>query len=106
MHSYFFFEGYGDHRYLHVLTHSFPTRRSSDLSLTGCRRTALVSHYCVRRICFCNLRTFTSNSSSNDPVDATTCILSSSSTSSLISLVSTSVTSAVASNKVFKSECC
>src|SRR3546814_17185623 len=22
----------GDHRYLHVLTHSFPTRRSSDLS--------------------------------------------------------------------------
>src|SRR3546814_8419262 len=27
----FFFEGYGDHRDLHVLTHSFPTRRSSDL---------------------------------------------------------------------------
>src|SRR3546814_15425631 len=27
----FFFEGYGDHRHLHVLTHSFPTRRSSDL---------------------------------------------------------------------------
>src|SRR3546814_15619254 len=26
-----FFEGYGDHRDLHVLTHSFPTRRSSDL---------------------------------------------------------------------------
>src|SRR3546814_20586847 len=26
-----FFSGYGDHRYLHVLTHSFPTRRSSDL---------------------------------------------------------------------------
>src|SRR3546814_6008856 len=25
------FEGYGDHRDLHVLTHSFPTRRSSDL---------------------------------------------------------------------------
>src|SRR3546814_19565442 len=29
----FFFEGYGDHRDLHVLTHSFPTRRSSDLQL-------------------------------------------------------------------------
>src|SRR3546814_10850037 len=27
----FFFYLYGDHRYLHVLTHSFPTRRSSDL---------------------------------------------------------------------------
>src|SRR3546814_16812587 len=27
----FFFYCYGDHRYLHVLTHSFPTRRSSDL---------------------------------------------------------------------------
>src|SRR3546814_5719414 len=26
-----FFEGDGDHRDLHVLTHSFPTRRSSDL---------------------------------------------------------------------------
>src|SRR3546814_21048549 len=26
-----FFELYGDHRDLHVLTHSFPTRRSSDL---------------------------------------------------------------------------
>src|SRR3546814_4517698 len=25
------FLGDGDHRYLHVLTHSFPTRRSSDL---------------------------------------------------------------------------
>src|SRR3546814_8995251 len=28
---YCFFELYGDHRDLHVLTHSFPTRRSSDL---------------------------------------------------------------------------
>src|SRR3546814_255697 len=28
---YFFFSCYGDHRDLHVLTHSFPTRRSSDL---------------------------------------------------------------------------
>src|SRR3546814_20299405 len=27
----FVFYGYGDHRDLHVLTHSFPTRRSSDL---------------------------------------------------------------------------
>src|SRR3546814_17670077 len=30
---FFLFEGYGDHRALHVLTHSFPTRRSSDLPL-------------------------------------------------------------------------
>src|SRR3546814_4481828 len=28
----FLFEGYGDHRDLQVLTHSFPTRRSSDLA--------------------------------------------------------------------------
>src|SRR6059058_6454462 len=28
----FFFKRYGDHRDLHVVTHSFPTRRSSDLS--------------------------------------------------------------------------
>src|SRR3546814_7270465 len=27
----FFYIGYGDHRHLHVLTHSFPTRRASDL---------------------------------------------------------------------------
>src|SRR3546814_21038778 len=27
---YFVFDWYGDHRNLHVLTHSFPTRRSSD----------------------------------------------------------------------------
>src|SRR3546814_12488808 len=27
----FFIEGDGDHRDLHVLTHSFPTRRASDL---------------------------------------------------------------------------
>src|SRR3546814_12790520 len=31
----FFFECYGDHRELHVLTHSFPTRRSSDLCRAG-----------------------------------------------------------------------
>src|SRR3546814_3068182 len=30
-----FFEGYGDHRDLHLRTHSFPTRRSSDLVLRG-----------------------------------------------------------------------
>src|SRR3546814_12749415 len=29
----FVFECYGDHRDLHVLTHSFPTRRSSDLEV-------------------------------------------------------------------------
>src|SRR3546814_1669622 len=29
------FYGYGDHRDLHVLTHSFPTRRSSDLARRG-----------------------------------------------------------------------
>src|SRR3546814_11117674 len=34
-HVLFEFEGDGDHRDLHVLTHSFPTRRSSDLSMTG-----------------------------------------------------------------------
>src|SRR3546814_6268657 len=28
----FFFECYGEHRGLHVLTHAFPTRRSSDLA--------------------------------------------------------------------------
>src|SRR3546814_14516634 len=31
--SYFCFYGYGDHRDLHVLTHSFPTRRSADLAV-------------------------------------------------------------------------
>src|SRR3546814_13554488 len=31
----FFFLCYGDHRDLHVLTHSFPTRRSSDLSTSS-----------------------------------------------------------------------
>src|SRR3546814_18029381 len=30
-----FFYGYGDHRDLHVLTHAFPTRRSSDLAYSG-----------------------------------------------------------------------
>src|SRR3546814_1713222 len=29
---FFVCEGYGDHREQHVLTHSFPTRRSSDLT--------------------------------------------------------------------------
>src|SRR3546814_18241678 len=32
---YVFFDLYGDHRYLPVLTHSFPTRRSSDLLREG-----------------------------------------------------------------------
>src|SRR3546814_181954 len=49
----FFFSLYGDHRDLHVLTHSFPTRRSSDLAwpcprccrCTWCRR----SMRCWRR---------------------------------------------------------
>src|SRR3546814_11862846 len=35
IYSIFFFSLYGDHRDLHVLTHSFPTRRSSDLLSTG-----------------------------------------------------------------------
>src|SRR3546814_9682968 len=33
----FFGECYGDHRDLHVLTHSFPTRRASDLLQLGHR---------------------------------------------------------------------
>src|SRR3546814_2934246 len=56
-----FFYGYGDHRDLHVLTHSFPTRRSSDLLalaiLTSCsasgerdERASTASHWdCLRR---------------------------------------------------------
>src|SRR3546814_728480 len=31
----FFFQCYGDHRDLHLLAHSFPTRRSSDLGGVG-----------------------------------------------------------------------
>src|SRR3546814_11198727 len=34
----FFFSVYGDHRSLHVLTHSFPTRRSSDLATPSLKR--------------------------------------------------------------------
>src|SRR3546814_12233175 len=30
-----FFKRYGDHRDLHVLTHTFPTRRSSDLEFVA-----------------------------------------------------------------------
>src|SRR3546814_12417947 len=42
--SFFFvFYGYGDHRDLHVLTHSFPTRRSSDLGSSRARRERIVS---------------------------------------------------------------
>src|SRR3546814_18854237 len=39
----FFFYGYGDHLDLHVLTHSFPTRRSSDLA-ERCHRIAILDH--------------------------------------------------------------
>src|SRR3546814_5702124 len=41
---FFFFYGTGDHRDLHVLTHSFPTRRSSDLSEWSafCRRSVSI----------------------------------------------------------------
>src|SRR3546814_15585456 len=34
----FFFEWYSDHRDLHVLAHSFPTRRSSDLTIGGAQQ--------------------------------------------------------------------
>src|SRR3546814_2245885 len=40
-----FFECYVDHRDLHVLTHSFPTRRSSDLP----RWSAIICGCCARR---------------------------------------------------------
>src|SRR3546814_9037916 len=40
LYDFVFFELYGDHRDLHVLTHSFPTRRSSDLQSNRSRRTA------------------------------------------------------------------
>src|SRR3546814_2755375 len=40
----FFFKGDGDHRDLHVLTHSFPTRRSADL-----RRRHWRSYHGLRR---------------------------------------------------------
>src|SRR3546814_14728430 len=33
----FFFSWYCDHRHLHVLSHAFPTRRSSDLTITEWR---------------------------------------------------------------------
>src|SRR3546814_20342317 len=36
MYDFFFFYRYGDHRDLHVLTHSSPTRRSSDLVFAAC----------------------------------------------------------------------
>src|SRR3546814_6582900 len=41
-----FFYVYCDHRDLHVLTHSFPTRRSSDLRMTAPRRRAPFSTRC------------------------------------------------------------
>src|SRR3546814_17631432 len=42
-----FFELYGEHRDLHVLTHSFPTRRSSDLQA----RRFLLVEYDIPRGC-------------------------------------------------------
>src|SRR3546814_11168012 len=42
------FSRYGDHRDLHVLTHSFPTRRSSDLMKPAARR-------CLRTSCMQNV---------------------------------------------------
>src|SRR3546814_13424555 len=39
----FFFERSCHHRYLHVLTHSFPTRRSSDLTACEEQRARLVA---------------------------------------------------------------
>src|SRR3546814_11606864 len=39
----FFFSLYGDHRDLHVLTHSFPTRRSSDLDARNTTPQGVVS---------------------------------------------------------------
>src|SRR3546814_5736125 len=44
-----FFERYGDHRDLHVLTHSFPTRRSSDLLVIGADHAACVGFAGLRR---------------------------------------------------------
>src|SRR3546814_6378048 len=41
MHYYVFFSIYGYHRDLYVLTHSFPTRRSSDLARTRLLRVQL-----------------------------------------------------------------
>src|SRR3546814_3979690 len=40
---FFFFEVYGDHRDLPVLTHSFPTRRSSDLHVPAERQGAALA---------------------------------------------------------------
>src|SRR3546814_9416336 len=41
--SRFFFKLYGDHLDLHVLTHSVPTRRSSDLSAAAARASWTIS---------------------------------------------------------------
>src|SRR3546814_4987168 len=46
----FFFSVFGDHRALHVLTHSFPTRRSSDLA-AGRRWRHLLHRQLCRRVC-------------------------------------------------------
>src|SRR3546814_12054438 len=47
----FFVYLYGDHRDLHVLTHSFPTRRSSDLDFEQAAHHAALAHVMLRQIC-------------------------------------------------------
>src|SRR3546814_7344426 len=48
-----FFELYGDHRDLHVLTHSFPTRRSSDLLPRRARHPHVAVDQQVVLLAFC-----------------------------------------------------
>src|SRR3546814_17794225 len=43
---FFFFECYGEHRDLHALTHSVPTRRSSDLEAASRRGASFVAVNC------------------------------------------------------------
>src|SRR5213082_3608039 len=45
----FFFQCYGDHRALHCVRHSFPTRRSSDLRRTRGMAHHLESHDAARQ---------------------------------------------------------
>src|SRR3546814_6062305 len=47
---YVFVSRYGDHRDLHVLTHSFPTRRSSDLARFHGHTRSAKGSLCSRRI--------------------------------------------------------
>src|SRR3546814_12532224 len=44
MYFFFFFSGYGAHRDLHVLPHSFPTRRSSDLGFALTLEVLIAAH--------------------------------------------------------------